>query len=107
MTELSAYVSFQSRCSNINIEYSFRQTWRSIFYISAGLSALCFIGALISFDADEHSKETDKRVDWLGAFLVTAGLVLVFFVLSQGEIAPEQWATPCKPRYCTQSVSTK
>ena len=37
-----------------------------------------------------------RRVDWLGAFLVTAGLVLIVFVLSDGSIAPNGWKTPCQ-----------
>ncbi len=45
---------------------------------------------------DEPSTEADKRVDWLGAFLVTAGLTLIIFVLSDGEVAPNKWATSCK-----------
>ena len=61
-----------------------------------GIVFLCFIGGLFSFDKDKPSPELDQRVDWLGAFLVTAGLVLIVFVLGQGELAPKQWATPCK-----------
>ena len=38
----------------------------------------------------------DRRVDWLGGILVTAGLVLIIFVLSDGEIAPKKWATSCE-----------
>lgn len=49
----------------------------------------------MSVDADKPSEEKDKRFDWLGAFLVTAGLVQIVFVLSQGELAPKKWATPC------------
>ena len=61
----------------------------------SGIDFLCFLGGLISFDKDKPSTEIDHRVDWLGAFLVTAGLVLIVFVLGQGELAPKQWATPC------------
>lgn len=46
---------------------------------------------------DQVSTAVDKRMDWLGAFLVTAGLaiIIIVFVLSDGEVAPKQWATPC------------
>jgi MFS family permease len=74
-------------------EYT-EKSWRSIFYLMTGIDFLCFMGGLISFDKDKPSTETDHRVDWLGAFLVTAGLVLIVFVLGQGELAPKQWATP-------------
>lgn len=48
---------------------------------------------MFSIDPDEPSTETDRRIDWLGALLVTAGLVLIVFVLSDGEIVG--WKTPC------------
>ncbi|KDR72245.1 hypothetical protein GALMADRAFT_74165 [Galerina marginata CBS 339.88] len=70
------------------------KTWRSSFYLFSGLTFLCFIGGLVSIDDDVPSEEEDKRVDWVGAAFVTAGLVLIVFVLSQGEIAPEKWSTP-------------
>ncbi|KIJ62934.1 hypothetical protein HYDPIDRAFT_73435, partial [Hydnomerulius pinastri MD-312] len=66
--------------------------WRATFFLSAGFSALCLIGGLMSFDADKVSSEVDRRVDWIGAMLVTSGLVLIVFVLGQGPIAG--WKTP-------------
>ena len=68
-------------------------TWRSVFFLFAGLGAACFAGGLIVIDKDTPSTEKDRRVDWLGAFLVTAGLVLIVFVLSDGSIAPNGFAT--------------
>lgn len=68
-----------------------KQTWRSNFYLATGLNAACLIMGLLSIDADPPSTETDKRIDWLGTFLVTAGLVLIVFVLSDGEIVG--WTT--------------
>jgi hypothetical protein len=79
----------------IYISIYYRDTWRSPFYLLTGLIVVVLISGLFSIDADLPSKETDKRVDWIGAFLVTTGLVLIIFVLGQGEIAPRQWATPC------------
>lgn len=58
-----------------------------------GISALTFVGGFLSFDADLPSEEKDRRIDWLGAFLVTAGLVLLVFALSDGSIAPNGWKT--------------
>lgn len=68
------------------------QTWRSVFYFAAGLSAAVLALGLFFIDADQPSEETDRRVDWIGAFLITAGLVLIVFVLSDGEIVG--WANP-------------
>ncbi|KAL4260570.1 Major facilitator superfamily (MFS) profile domain-containing protein [Pleurotus pulmonarius] len=70
------------------------KTWRSTFYLSTGLTVLCLLLGLVAIDRDQPSSEQDKRVDWLGALLVTAGLVLIVFVLGQGEIAPHAWSTP-------------
>ncbi len=72
-----------------------RQTWRSSCYLLSGITMLCFIIGLFAIDSDEPSQEKDKRVDWFGAFLVTAGLVQITFVLSQAGLAPKKWATPC------------
>ncbi|OBZ72345.1 hypothetical protein A0H81_07346 [Grifola frondosa] len=68
-------------------------TWRSTFFFMTGLSVLCFLGGVISIDRDLPSVEADRRVDWIGAFLVTAGLTLIVFILSDGSIAPNGWKT--------------
>ncbi|KIY54021.1 hypothetical protein FISHEDRAFT_54818 [Fistulina hepatica ATCC 64428] len=61
----------------------------------AGLAAFCFIGGVFVIDPDDYvNLASDLCIDWAGAFLVTAGLVLIIFVLGQGENAPQQWATP-------------
>ncbi|KAG1904897.1 major facilitator superfamily domain-containing protein [Suillus fuscotomentosus] len=68
--------------------------WRSIFYLAAATSALIGVSGLISFDADVSSSELVKRMDWIGASLITIGLVLIVFVLGQGENASDGWKTP-------------
>ena len=42
-------------------------------------------------EKDEPSTEKDKRVDWIGATLVTTGLVLIVFVLSDSPTANKGW----------------
>ncbi|KAI5117894.1 hypothetical protein M0805_001551 [Coniferiporia weirii] len=69
-------------------------TWRAPFFLSAGLSALVLIAGVFVIDKDLPSEETDRRVDWIGVILVTAALVLITFVLGQGELAPQRWQTP-------------
>ncbi|KAG2147771.1 major facilitator superfamily domain-containing protein [Suillus bovinus] len=65
--------------------------WRSPFYLVAAISAITGITGMISFDADVTSIEA---VDWIGVSLVTVGLVLILFVLGQGEIASQGWKSP-------------
>ncbi|KLO14349.1 MFS general substrate transporter [Schizopora paradoxa] len=71
-------------------------TWRAPYFLTAGLAVPVFIGGLFTIDWDVASTETadQKRVDWLGAILVTSSLVLIQFVLAQGELAPKGWKTP-------------
>ncbi|KAJ7139217.1 major facilitator superfamily domain-containing protein [Mycena epipterygia] len=71
-----------------------RYTWRTPFFFSAGLSLATMVGGAVVFDADVPSLDGDRRVDWLGAALVSTGLVLVVFVLGQGELAADGWASP-------------
>ncbi|KAG1868625.1 hypothetical protein F4604DRAFT_901651 [Suillus subluteus] len=52
------------------------------------------VSGLISFDADIPSLELVKHVDLMGTSLVTVGLVLIVFVLGQGEIASDGWKPP-------------
>jgi len=42
---------------------------------------------------DCGSTEKDRRVDYIGAFLITSGMTLVIFVLSDGSIAQNGWST--------------
>lgn len=88
---------YEPFCAHLDIRI-YRPTWRSTFYLTSGLCLLAMAAGFYSIPPDHVSTEVDKRVDWLGAFLVTAGLVLIVFVLSDGEIAPNQWATSCACR---------
>jgi hypothetical protein len=45
--------------------------------------------------AEDKDTAGPRRVGWLGAFLITAALVLILFVLGEGEARPKQWATSC------------
>ena len=69
-------------------------TWRAPFFLSAGLAVAVFLGGVFYVDRDTPSTEKDKRVDWLGVVLVTSALVLITFILGEGELAPQRWKTP-------------
>ncbi|KAJ6614831.1 MFS general substrate transporter [Mycena sp. CBHHK59/15] len=70
-----------------------KASWRSPFFLVTGVACLCALGGFMFIDPDVPSTEIDKRVDWVGAFLVTGGLVLLVFVLGQGSVAPHGWKT--------------
>jgi hypothetical protein len=44
-----------------------------------------------------ESERNDRRIDWIGGLLFTAGAVFLFFCLSQGLSEPKGFGTPCKP----------
>ena len=64
--------------------------------MSAAIAAATALGAWFVIDVDVLDPKQDRRVDWIGAILVTVGLVLLTFVLGEGESAPHQWKTPCE-----------
>ncbi|KAJ6585583.1 major facilitator superfamily domain-containing protein [Mycena capillaripes] len=70
-----------------------KASWRSPFFLIAGVACLCAVAGFLVIDPDVPSSEADKRVDWIGAFLVTTGLVLLVFVLGQGSAATNGWKT--------------
>jgi MFS family permease len=70
-----------------------KPTWRSSFFLIAGLSLAAFLGGVVSIDKDVPYENIDRRVDWLGAFLVTAALVFICFALADGPIAPAEFKT--------------
>lgn len=65
-------------------------------YLLAGVNVICFVGGILAIDKDVPNSVDEKKVDWLGAFIITAGLVFILFVLGEGEGAPRGWSTGCK-----------
>jgi hypothetical protein len=72
-------------------------SWRSVFFLVAGLDLLSLIGV---FFLAKHQTETeggnDKRIDWIGGILFTAGAVFLFFCLSQALSESKGFGTPCE-----------
>lgn len=73
------------------------QSWRALFYLIAGLDLIPLVGV---FFFATHEKETDehndKRIDWLGGTLLTAGAAFLFFCLSQALSESKGFGTPCE-----------
>lgn len=69
-------------------------TWRGALYCIAGLAFAVSICAFFVVPND-GSHSSDRRVDWIGATLVTVGLIFLLFSISDGENAPNGWKTSC------------
>ncbi|KAG9046860.1 hypothetical protein FS837_003526 [Tulasnella sp. UAMH 9824] len=67
--------------------------WRAMFFILCGMAALSAISVFLVVPKDLRDENRDKRVDWVGAGLVTASLVLLLFALAEGEVASSGWKT--------------
>lgn len=61
------------------------------------------VGGSLAVDPDRPSELKDKRVDWFGSLLITSGLALVTFGLSDGPYAPQGWRTICEYPLCWAS----
>lgn len=65
--------------------------WRAIFYVSSAMAFLIHAVAWFVVPRDvraENSKNDDLSVDWIGATLVTVGLVILTYTLASGQGAP-------------------
>ena len=70
-------------------------TWKACMWVMAGMAAIVVVSAYFVFPTD-FLTTTDRRVDWIGAALVTVGLIFIQFSVSAGETAPQGWATWCE-----------
>lgn len=57
--------------------------WRLIFYVNVPIGVAAFVGAL--FLLGESKSSTSSSVDSMGAFLITAGLVMALYPLIEGR----------------------
>ncbi|KAH9000087.1 major facilitator superfamily domain-containing protein [Lactarius akahatsu] len=71
-----------------------KATWRTPIFLLSGVALAFTILGFFVFEEDEPSTEEDTRVDWIGAALITAGLVLIVFVLSDSPTARRGWKSP-------------
>lgn len=74
-----------------------RRSWRYIYFVVAGLHVIPIITGLVSIPSDRARENPENRqVDWLGAGLITVGLSLLLFAVTQAGIVSDGWRTPCK-----------
>jgi MFS family permease len=93
---LAAATRWVNGLTSIQPAYSAVTSWRSVLYLNAGLDLIPLIGV---FFLARHQRETgehiDRRIDWIGGSLFTAGSVLLFFCLSQALAESKGFGTPC------------
>jgi hypothetical protein len=72
-----------------------------MFYLVAGLYVLPLVAVICVAKhklVTDDGKVVDKRIDWLGGLIFTAGAVFLFTSLSQALRESRGWKTPCKLR---------
>jgi MFS family permease len=72
--------------------------WTYLFYLLGGIAVIPIVIGLLVIPKDDRSLrqvDEDRRIDWIGGFIVTAGLCLFCFSLTESGIAENGWATPC------------
>lgn len=67
-----------------------------MFFVLVGMTFIAAAAVFLIVPKDKRDKNADRRVDWIGAALITASLVCLLFVLAQGEVATDGWATGCE-----------
>ena len=63
-----------------------------MYWVVAGICVIVLVAGIFSIDKDIHHTDVDRRVDWIGAFLVTGGLVLLTYGLTDGP--SRGWSAP-------------
>lgn len=84
-----------------------RRGWSYVFYLIAGIALVpIIIGVTIVPPHGPRQSNPqaikDRRIDWLGGFLITAGLCLFTYSLTESGITPKGWRAP---RECPASFT--
>ncbi|KAK3985131.1 hypothetical protein QBC44DRAFT_275901 [Cladorrhinum sp. PSN332] len=82
-------------------------SWKWVFVVIAILATIVTIAAFFTIPPPKHTLHqqgvTAKgSVDWLGAFLITGGLLALLFALTEGNVVG--WSTPWVPVIIVLSI---
>ena len=74
------------------------RNWSYLFFVLAGLGAVPMILGYFAMPWDRRALTGSKvpKIDWIGGFLVTSGLSLFMFSLTQSGVVERGWSEPCK-----------
>ncbi|KAK3337864.1 major facilitator superfamily-domain-containing protein [Neurospora tetraspora] len=75
-------------------------SWKWVFGVIAILAAIITVAAIFVIPPPKHTLHQDGAsvkgsVDWIGAVLITAGLLVLLFALTEGNVVG--WRTPWVP----------
>ena len=78
--------------------------WKWVFWIYGILAATCAVAAIYVIPSPPAQREPEirKTVDWFGGSIITTGLVMLLFALSEGNV--EGWGTPWVPSLIVISI---
>lgn len=81
------------------------QGWQYLYFVLGGLALIPLIVGFWVLPKDpQRSGEVDRRIDWLGGFLITAALCLFTFSITESGVAPAGWKTPFIPALLAVSI---
>lgn len=71
--------------------------WKWVFWIFGMVSAVCTLTSFFVIPLPPAQREPSMRntVDWIGGTLITIGLIMLLFALSEGNVVG--WSTPWVP----------
>jgi hypothetical protein len=88
------YLSQSSFCCVDRPFYRDSHGWRTAFYITCGIAIIPVIGAFWAVPSHRPEPGADRRIDFFGALLSTAGLVMLLYVFTSGPTASQGFRTP-------------
>ncbi|EKG18642.1 Major facilitator superfamily [Macrophomina phaseolina MS6] len=69
-------------------------SWRWWFFIGSALCLSTLAVAYFSIPRRTHRRRKEVKMDWWGAALLSSGLILVVFAITDSAHAPRHWANP-------------
>jgi predicted cobalt transporter CbtA len=74
-----------------------RRGWQHLYFIYAAFNVIPVIGGYFAIPPEPAKTDAENRkIDWVGAVLVTVAMSLLTFSITQSGLAEHEWRTPCK-----------
>nr|XP_018264134.1 uncharacterized protein I303_04014 [Kwoniella dejecticola CBS 10117]OBR86292.1 hypothetical protein I303_04014 [Kwoniella dejecticola CBS 10117] len=81
--------------------------WQYLYFLLAGFGVIPIITGFFFIPKDDNHFPTlnaHRRIDWIGAVLVTIGLSLLLFSITQAGLMEKGWTTPYIPPIFSASI---